>query len=78
MKSLHMVAWILVMIGGINWLLIGVGGFAGANWNLVHMLLGSWPAVESIVYIVVGLSAVYEIVKHKGNCRECSTGATTM
>ncbi len=72
MKSLHMVAWILVMIGGINWLLIGIGGFVGADWNVVHLILGTWPAVEWIVYILVGLSAIYEIVKHKKNCKECS------
>ncbi|HVM73451.1 MAG TPA: DUF378 domain-containing protein [Candidatus Paceibacterota bacterium] len=70
--SLHMVAWILVMIGALNWLLVGIGGFAGANWNVVNLLLGSWPQVEWIVYILVGLSGVYEIVMHKNNCKECS------
>ena len=74
MKSMHMVAWVLVMIGGLNWLLVGIGGFAGANWNLVNLILGSWPQVEWLVYILVGLSAVYEIVKHKKNCKECSSG----
>jgi len=78
MKSLHMVAWILVMIGGLNWLLVGIGGFAGANWNLVHMILGNWPQVEWIVYILVGLAAVYEIVKHKSNCKMCSSGGAAM
>jgi len=72
MKSLHMVAWVLVMIGGINWLLIGIGGFIGADWNVVHLILGSLPTIEWLVYILVGLSAVYEIVKHKNNCKECS------
>ena len=78
MKSLHMVAWILLVVGGLNWLLVGVGGFAGANWNLVNMLLGSWPAVEWLVYVLVGLSAIYELVTHKKNCRECATGAPMM
>ena len=71
MKSLHMVAWILVIVGGLNWLLIGLGGFAGADWNVVHLILGSWPALEWIVYILVGISAVYEIVTHKKNCAVC-------
>lgn len=69
--KIHMIAWILVMIGGVNWLLIGLGGFAGANWNVVGMILGSWPQVEWLVYILVGLSAVYEIAMHKKNCKEC-------
>lgn len=74
MKNLHMVAWVLVMVGALNWGLVGIGGFAGANWNLVSLILGSWPQVEWLVYILVGLSAVYEIVKHKGSCKECSSG----
>lgn len=70
--NLHKVAWILVMIGGLNWLLVGLGGFVGGNWNLVDLILGSWPQVEWLVYILVGLSAVYEISKHKCVCKECT------
>lgn len=77
MKNLHMVAWILVMIGGLNWLLVGVGGFAGSNWNVVNLILGSWPQVEWLVYILVGLSAVYEVVKHKSNCKACMSGGSS-
>jgi uncharacterized membrane protein YuzA (DUF378 family) len=71
-----MVAWVLVMIGGLNWLLIGLAGLIspGANWNVVNLILGSWPMVEALVYVLVGLSAVYEIVKHKQNCKQCSSG----
>src|SRR3989338_8133355 len=69
MKNLHMVAWILVIVGGLNWLLIGLGGFMASNWNVVGMIFGSWPQVEWIVYILVGLSAVYELVPQGGNCR---------
>ena len=68
---LHMVAFTLLLIGGLNWLLVGLGGFMGANWNVVYMVLGSWPQVEWLVYVLVGLSAVYEVVTHKGNCRNC-------
>ena len=74
MKNLHLVAWILVIVGGLNWLLIGLGGFIGANWNVVGIIFGSWPQVEWLVYILVGLSAVYELVSHKGNCRNCGSG----
>ena len=78
MNYLHMATWILLIIGGINWLLIGLGGFLGGNWNVVYMLLGSWPVVEWLVYILVGLSAVYEIVTHKKNCKDCGGTASTM
>jgi len=35
MKALHIIAWILVVIGGLNWLLIGLGG---ETWNVVALL----------------------------------------
>ncbi len=73
MKNVHMVAWVLLVVGGLNWLLVGLGGFMGAELNVVSMLLGSWPQVESLVYVLVGLSAVYEVVNHKGICRNCSS-----
>lgn len=69
MKALHTIAFILLVIGGLNWLLIGVG--AG---NLVSYL-GS--VVESIVYILVGLSALFLIFTHKKDCKCCETGAAT-
>lgn len=56
--GLHKVAALLVFIGALNWGLVGVGGFVGSNWNLVNMLLGSWPTAEWIVYILVGVSAL--------------------
>jgi len=72
--NLHLAAWILVIVGGLNWLLVGLGGFLGGNWNVVQMLLGSWPAVEWLVYVIVGLAAVYELATHKKNCRVCGSG----
>jgi uncharacterized membrane protein YuzA (DUF378 family) len=72
MKALHMIAFILLVIGGLNWGLVGIGGFAGANWNVVNLLLGSWPSVEWIVYILVGLSALWLVIGHKKDCRTCS------
>lgn len=74
MKSLHAVAFILAMIGGLNWGLIGISGFLNmGNWNLVNLALGSWPMVEWLVYVLVGLSAVYLIIGHKKTCKECSS-----
>ena len=72
MKILHMVAFILLVIGGLNWGLGGLGDFAGSNWNLVNLLLGSWPSIEWIVYVLVGISAVWLLITHKKNCKECS------
>ncbi len=61
---------VLLLVGGINWGLVGLAmlfGGAGANWNVVNLLLGNWPAVEGIIYLLVGIAAAYKIVTW-GNC----------
>lgn len=67
MKTVGMVAGILVIVGALNWGLVGLGAFMGGNWNLVSMILGSWPSVEALVYVLVGASAVYQLVMRKGS-----------
>lgn len=74
MKILHIIAFILVTVGGINWGLIGLStllGGTGASWNLVSMIVGSWPMLEAVVYVLVGLSAVWLAVTHAKDCRAC-------
>ena len=61
-----MVAFILLVVGGVNWLLVGA-----FEINVVELILGSMPALVKIVYILVGLSALYELVTHKGRCTAC-------
>jgi len=53
MKGLQQVANILVIVGAINWGLVGL-----INLNLVSTVLGSMAGLEKIVYILVGLSGV--------------------
>lgn len=72
MKGLHCVAFALVAVGALNWGLVGLGYFLGGDWNLVKMLLGTMPALENIVYLLVGASAVVLLMGHKKNCRTCS------
>jgi uncharacterized membrane protein YuzA (DUF378 family) len=55
-------ACLLVTIGALNWGLIGLGKFLGGDWNVVYMLLGAWPQVEWIVYILVGLAGVCKVM----------------
>ncbi len=62
MQALNLVGWILVIVGALNWGLVGLGAFAGANWNVVGMLLGSMPQVEWAVYVLVGLAGVWQLV----------------
>lgn len=52
--TLSMVTFALVIIGGLNWGLVGLFDF-----NLVTMLTSFLPGLDRIVYILVGLSALY-------------------
>lgn len=61
-----MVAFILLVVGGLNW------GLTALGYNLVNMLVGSWPMVEKIVYILVGLSAILIASTHKADCKSCA------
>lgn len=72
MKALHIIAFILLAVGGLNWGLVGLGGFAGAqDWNVIHMLLGSSMTLEAAVYALIGLSAVWILLTHRSGCRAC-------
>ena len=73
MKALHMVAFVLLIIGGLNWGLVGLGGYMNADWDVVNMVLGSWPQIEWIVYILVGLSAIWIAIGHKNVCKMCAS-----
>ena len=62
---LQKISWILVIVGAINWGLVGLGGFFGGDWNVVHMLLGFMPQIEWIVYVLVGVSGVMALMPKK-------------
>ena len=68
-KTLHMIAWILLIVGGLNWLLQGLIG-----WEIGDLLGGMSAPISRLIYILVGLSAVFEIVTHKKTCKMCGTG----
>jgi Uncharacterized conserved protein len=58
MRALNIITLLLIIIGGINWLLVGV-----AQFDLVAALFGGQDAaLARIVYILVGLSALYQLV----------------
>ncbi|MBP9798037.1 DUF378 domain-containing protein [Candidatus Woesebacteria bacterium] len=65
-KSLHMITYPLMVIGALNWGLVGA-----FDMNLVNMLVGGYPMVETLVYVAVGLSALYDFLNHKATCKLC-------
>lgn len=60
--------WLLV-IGGLNWLLVGA-----FDWNLVNALLGSVEWLERGVYVLVGIAALGILGRLLGMCKKCPTG----
>jgi hypothetical protein len=62
---LHVVAFTLLVVGGLNWGLIGL-----LNFNLVSALFGM-GAMAQLVYVLVGVSAVYLVLTHKDDCKTC-------
>jgi uncharacterized membrane protein YuzA (DUF378 family) len=61
MKSLNMIALLLVIIGGLNWLLVGL-----FQWDLVGGLFGGMDSpIARVVYVLVGLAAIYCITLFK-------------
>lgn len=67
MKNLHKLTFILVIIGGLNWLLVGL-----FNWDIGSIFGGQGAVISRIIYILVGLSAVNEIIIHKSCCKCCN------
>ncbi|MBD3299926.1 MAG: DUF378 domain-containing protein [Candidatus Moranbacteria bacterium] len=64
MKTVKTLAYVLVVVGGLNWGLVGLFEF-----NLVAFLFETMPMIMKTVYVLVALSAVYVLVdmfKEKG------------
>ena len=72
--TMAMIAKILVIVGGINWGLIGLGMLLGSvdGWNVVNMIFGSVSTLEAIIYVLVGVGAVMMIFGCK--CGKCING----
>jgi uncharacterized protein len=60
MKALDNITAVLLIIGGLNWGLVGA-----ANFDLVAALFGEMSAMSRVVYVLVGLSALYQALRWK-------------
>ena len=68
-KKVHMVAFLLLVVGGLNWLLQGV-----FMWDIGMIFGGMESMISRAIYVLVGLAAIYELVTHKSTCKMCSGG----
>lgn len=60
MKGFYYLTWLLLIIGGLNWLLQGL-----FKWDIGQIFGGQDAAVSRIIYILVGLSALYQLFARK-------------
>ena len=65
-KGLHMVTFLLLVVGGLNWLLVGL-----FSWDIGMLFGGQAMMISRVIYVLVGLSALYELFSHKGCCKMC-------
>ncbi len=56
MSTVDWIAYVLTIVGGLNWGLVGA-----FNFNLVSAIFGDMSALSRIIYVLVGLSAIYLI-----------------
>lgn len=60
MKSLDVVVAILLVVGGLNWGLVGL-----LNFDLVATVFGDTSLLTRLVYVLVGVSALYQAMQWK-------------
>jgi hypothetical protein len=57
MRTINLVTLLLVIVGGLNWGLVGLFDF-----DLVAALFGEMSSLSRIVYVLVGVSAVWQLI----------------
>ena len=67
MKALHMIAYILLWVGGLNW---GIYGLTG--WDVGQLFGEMNNSVARVIYVLVGLAALYLLFTHKSYCKSCA------
>ena len=61
MKKVDVIVAVLLVVGGLNWGLVGL-----SRYDAVAAFLGDGSALSRVVYSLVGLSAVYQALQVKG------------
>lgn len=61
MKKIDVIAAVLLVIGGLNWGLVGA-----ADFDLVAALAGTGTMLSRTVYVLVALSALYQALQWRG------------
>jgi uncharacterized protein len=73
MKIVHCAAFLLVIAGGLNWLLIGLP----IDWELSQLVGGADGTIARAIAVIIGLAAIFELVTHKKSCKSCEKGGSS-
>jgi len=58
MKTLNVVTLVLLIVGGLNWGMVGV-----AKFDLVAALFGAGSPLSNLIYILVGAAALFQAIR---------------
>ena len=72
MKAMHMLTFLLLVVGGLNWLLVGIFG-----WDIGQLFGGQAATISRVIYNLVGLAALFELLTHKSTCKNCGKPANS-
>ena len=67
MRTINVITLVLLIVGGLNWGLVGL-----LDFDLVAAIFGEMSPLSRIIYVLVGLSAIWQIiplVKGEGTAR---------
>ena len=73
MQYLHKITYLLLIVGGLNWLVFGVIG-----WDIGQLFGGMDAIISRIIYILVGISALYGLFEHRKFCKDCEPKSAAM
>ena len=68
MRTVEVIAAVLVVVGAVNWGLVGV-----AHRDLVALVFGAGSILSSVVYVAVGLAGLYQALQWKAIQRRWQT-----
>ena len=73
-RWIHMVAFILVVVGAVDLGLFGIipANASGEGFDLLQAIFGFSPTLLEIIYVLIGVSGIYLLVTHRKECKVCS------
>lgn len=66
MKQMDTMGWavfVLLVVGALNWGILGLTALIGIGTNVVSLILGGIPILENLVYVLVGLAGLWKLYK---------------